>query len=47
MILISWNSEGLGSTPKVVTVKDLIRLEKPMILLIQENKMKSSKANEL
>jgi exonuclease III len=39
MKLVSWNCGVLGSDPKLLAVGDLIRSERPQILLIQETKM--------
>ena len=39
MKVISWNCRGLGSKAKEETMKDLIRLSQPDIVLIQEAKM--------
>jgi len=39
MIFVSWNYVGLGRAPKPLDVKDLVRTEKPQILLIKETKM--------
>ena len=38
MIFVSWNCRGLGSSNKVEAIKNMIRFEKP-ILMIQETKM--------
>ena len=42
MRYISWNCRGLGSKPKEEALKDLIRIQKPEILLIQETKMEEN-----
>ena len=39
MKYISWNCRGLGSTLKEEAMRDLIRIHKPEILLVQETKM--------
>jgi exonuclease III len=38
--IISWNCKGLGSECKKKLVKDLVRVEKPQVLMLQETKMK-------
>ena len=42
MWYISWNCRGLGSNQKEEALKDIIRINKPDILLIQETKMEDS-----
>ena len=42
MHYISWNCRGLGSNQKEEALKDIIRINKPDILLIQETKMEDS-----
>jgi exonuclease III len=44
MKLVSWNYRGLGNDPKLFVVRDLIRFEKPQILLIQETKLHADEA---
>ena len=44
MRYISWNCRGLGSPQKVEAMKDLVRINKPEILLVQETKMEDSSA---
>jgi exonuclease III len=39
MKLVSWNCRGLGNEPTLLDVRDLIRSEKPQILVIQEAKL--------
>lgn len=39
MRYISWNCRGLGSPQKVEAMRDLVRINKPEILLVQETKM--------
>ena len=39
MKTVSWNCIGLGETNKVEAIKDIIKSERPDILLIQETKM--------
>jgi hypothetical protein len=39
MILVSWNWRGLGSGPKSLAIKYLVKCKKPSIRLIQETKM--------
>ena len=39
MQYVSWNCRGLGSTLKEEAIKDLIRLVRPEVLLIQETKL--------
>ena len=42
MRYISWNCKGLGSTLKEEAMKDLVRIHKPEILLVQETKMEET-----
>ena len=42
MRYVSWNCRGLGSKTKEEALKDIIRINKPNILLIQETKMEDS-----
>ena len=42
MKYISWNCRGLGSTLKEEAMRDLIRIHKPEILLVQETKMEET-----
>ena len=42
MRYISWNCRGLGSALKEEAMKDLVRIHKPEILLVQETKMEES-----
>ena len=44
MRYISWNCKGLGSTQKTEAMKDLVRINKPEILLIQETKLEGDLA---
>ena len=44
MRYISWNCRGLGSPQKVEAMKDLVRINKPEILLVQETKMEDGSA---
>ena len=37
--IISWNCKGLGGLNNVEAIKDIIKSEKPDILLLQETKM--------
>ena len=39
MIVLSWNCRALGSKSKEESLRDLIRVEKPTIILIQETKL--------
>jgi exonuclease III len=39
MQYVSWNCRGLGSTLKEEAIKDLVRLVRPEVLLIQETKL--------
>jgi exonuclease III len=39
MKLVSWKCRGLGSKFKVEAMKDIIRAEKPNVLLVQETKL--------
>jgi len=44
MRYISWNCRGLGSPQKVEAMRDLVRINKPEILLVQETKMEDDSA---
>ena len=44
MWYISWNCRGLGSPQKAEAMKDLVRINKPEILLVQETKMEGDLA---
>jgi len=44
MKVISWNSIGLRSKEKNEEVGKLIRVEKPLILLLQETKMREKES---
>ena len=39
MKIVSWNCRGLGRENKVEAIKEIIKSERPNILLIQETKM--------
>ena len=39
MQFVSWNCRGLGSKPKEEAIKDIVKMNSPEILLIQETKM--------
>ena len=39
MQYVSWNCRGLGSKLKEYALRDIVRMTKPKILLIQETKM--------
>ena len=39
MKYVSWNCRGLGSNLKEEALKDIVRLYKPEVLLIQETKL--------
>jgi hypothetical protein len=39
MIMVSWNSRGLGSRFKEDALRDLIRDEKPSMVLIEKTKL--------
>ena len=39
MHILSWNCRGLGNPSKAKAVKDLVRMENPDILLLQETKI--------
>ena len=42
MRYISWNCRGLGSALKEEALKDLVRIHKPKILLVQEMKLEEA-----
>ena len=39
MQFVSWNCKGMGSKAKEEAIKDLVKMNSPEILLIQETKM--------
>ena len=39
MQLVSWNCRGLGNPSKAEVVKDLLKIETPEILMLQETKI--------
>ena len=39
MRIISWNCRGLGNSTKPKVVKDLLKIETPYILMLQEKKI--------
>jgi exonuclease III len=39
MIMLSWNYRALGRKSKEDDLRDIIRVEKPTIILIQETKL--------
>jgi exonuclease III len=39
MKFLSWNCRGFGSNSKVEALKDLVKIEKPSVILLQETKM--------
>ena len=41
MQFVSWNCRGLGSKSKGEEIKDLVRMNSPEILMIQETKMEA------
>ena len=47
MKVISWNYIGLGSSVKAEAIKDILKSEKPNIMLIQETKMEGEDVMEL
>ena len=47
MKVISWNYRGLRGSSKVEALKDIVKTEKPDILLIQETKMRVVETMEL
>jgi exonuclease III len=42
MQYVSWNCRGLGSKIKEEALRDIVRLERPEVLLIQETKMEEA-----
>jgi exonuclease III len=44
MKVVSWNCRGLGQREKKEAMGNLIKTERPHILLIQETKMQGSEA---
>ena len=47
MIVLSWNCRGLRHPSKINFLKDLIKIEKPDILLIQETKLSSQEIDAI
>ena len=47
MKTVSWNCRGLGCLSKVEEIKDIIKFEKPDILLLQETKIPDVEAMAL
>lgn len=47
MKMLPWNSRGLGHPSKIAALKDLIQIEKPEIVLIQETKQDQSEVNRV
>ena len=39
MKVVSWNCRGLGGENKVEAIKNIIKYERPDIMLLQETKM--------
>jgi exonuclease III len=46
MKFLSWNCRGFDSNSKVEALKDLVKLENPSVILLQEMKMEDSSALE-
>jgi exonuclease III len=47
MIILSFNARGVGSAPKILSLKRLIEISKPDIVLIQETMCLVAKAKEV
>jgi exonuclease III len=39
MKILSWNCKGFDIRPKSEALRDLIKLEKPIVIMLQETKM--------
>ena len=46
MLVLSFNARGLGSSPKIKSLKIMVDSLKPMIIFIQETMMEGDKAKE-
>jgi exonuclease III len=46
MKLLSWNCRGFNSNSKVEALRDLVKIENPSVILLQETKMEDSSALE-
>jgi exonuclease III len=46
MKIFSWNFRGFDSISKVEALKDLVKMEKPSVILLQETKMEDYVALE-
>jgi hypothetical protein len=44
MKLLSWNCRGFSSKSKVESLKDLVKIENPSVILLQEMEMEDSTA---
>jgi len=47
MRLVSWNCRGLGNLAKAKAVKDLLKIETPEILMLQETKIEGETLLEI
>ena len=47
MKLVSWNCRGLGNPSKIEAVKDLLKIDSPEILMLQETKIEGEALLEI
>lgn len=47
MKLVSWNCKGLGNPSKAEAVKDLLKIETPKILMLQETNIEGETLLEI
>jgi exonuclease III len=47
MHVVSWNCRGFGNPSKVKAVKDLLKIESPEILMLQETKIEGETLLEI
>jgi hypothetical protein len=47
MCIVSWNCRGLGNPSKAEAVKDLLKIDPPEILLLQETKIEGDTLLEI
>ena len=46
MLVLSLNARGLGSSPKLKSLRRMIDIKKPVIIFIQETMMEGEKAKK-
>ena len=47
MLVLSFNARGLGSSPKLKSLRRMIDIQKPTIIFIQETMMEGEKSKEV